>query len=103
MSANGRRADWDEFADAAATVADCDPSALSPEMRLVADLGLDSLGLAELITALVLDFDMESLASDLDDRQWELVTLGELHEEQRTGVRVRAGLDVMVPLRVPGP
>lgn len=103
MSANGQRADWDQFADSIATVADCDPSVLRPEMRLIADLGLDSLGLAELITALVLDFDMESLASDLDDRQWELVTLGDLHEEQRSGVRVRAEFDVMVPLRAPGP
>lgn len=71
-------------------------------MRLIADLGLDSLALAEVITALVLDFGMESLAADLDDRQWELVTLGELHEEQRTGVRVRAEFDVTVPLRPAG-
>lgn len=103
MTANGRRADWDQFAEVIAAIADCEPSALTPEMRLIADLGLDSLALAEVITALVLDLDMESLASDLDDRQWELVTLGDLHEEQRTGVRVRAEFDVMVPLRAPGP
>jgi acyl carrier protein len=98
VSANGAQAHWDAFAEVVAEVADCDPAALRPEMRLIADLGLDSLALAELITALVLDFDMESLARDLDDRQWELLTLGELHEEQRTGVALRPDFDVMVPL-----
>lgn len=80
---------WEEFVSAIAETTDVQRDGLVPETTLVRDLGLDSLALAELVALLVVEFGMETLAAELDDRRWGSITLGELYEEQRTGERVR--------------
>ncbi len=76
-----QRPGWAEFADRVAQAAGIPASDIEPESRLLADLGLDSLGLAELIVALIETYAPQSLMGDLDDRTWEELTAGALYEE----------------------
>jgi acyl carrier protein len=64
---------------------------LAPSMRLDQDLALDSLALTEVVVLLIVDFDMETLAEELEQRDWRGVTLGDLYGEYRTGQPARRG------------
>lgn len=76
---------WDSFADAIAAAAQVQPSAVARSTRLSADLGLDSLALAELVVSLIVDFQMEVVAEDFDERNWGEITAGQLYDEYRAG------------------
>ncbi len=73
--------EWERFRAAIAEVADAPPDAVTLKSRLIEDLGVDSFGLAELVAVLLVDLAMSSLESDLVDREWERLTVGELFEE----------------------
>ncbi|MGP0050187.1 MAG: phosphopantetheine-binding protein [Solirubrobacteraceae bacterium] len=74
-----------EFAAAIANVARLDTAAVSPESLLIADLGLDSLGVAELVVVLAERFDMAGLAASAGDRPWRTLTVADLFGEYLTG------------------
>lgn len=74
---------WEHFARAVAAAAQVRPEAISRTTRLEDDLGIDSLALAELVVMLIVDFEMETLADDFDQRNWSEVTVGALYEEYR--------------------
>jgi acyl carrier protein len=74
---------WAEFADAVANVAKVDPATITEDTGLVADLGLDSLALTELVVVLLDRFDAPHLAGRLDGREWEAATVGQLRNECR--------------------
>ena len=75
---------WERFVHAIAAAAQVRPEAISRTTRLDDDLGIDSLALAELVVMLIVDFGMETLADDFDERDWSGVTVGALYEEYRT-------------------
>ena len=72
---------WDDFAVAVAAIVHIPVEAAQRDTRLVGDVGLDSLGLTELIVALIIDFEMESLSNGLEERDWNEVTIGSLYDE----------------------
>jgi acyl carrier protein len=75
---------WRDFAN---TLGEVSPgSEIKPETRLVEDLGLDSLALAELITFLMETYGAPNLSQQLEDRVWEGVTAGTLFEECEASV-----------------
>jgi acyl carrier protein len=78
-----RRQEWDRFAAAVAEAARVDPAAIEPHTRLLEDLGLDSLSLTEVVVALMVDFEMQALSEELEQRDWNGVTVGELYDEYR--------------------
>lgn len=85
-------AEWQEFADALAEIFTDSRAELKPESRLIEDLGVDSLALAELIIVLIEKYDPARLSRRLDDRAWEEVTLGMLFQECKgsdPGIRSR--------------
>jgi hypothetical protein len=85
-------AEWHEFVDPLAEIFPGSRGELKPESRLIEDLGVDSLALAELIIILVEKYDPASLSRRLDDRVWEEVTLGMLFQECKgsdPGIRSR--------------
>lgn len=59
--------------------------ALEPGTRLIEDLGVDSLALAELLVVMITELRMEQLAEDLAEREWTNVTLGDLYQEYELG------------------
>jgi acyl carrier protein len=73
------------FAAALCEIAHVSPDAAHADTRLLEDLALDSLALANLVAALVVDFEMRSLDDGLPARSWTDVTFGDLYEEYRTG------------------
>jgi acyl carrier protein len=83
MSAATRDEHWTEFAGAVAGLAGVPAEHVTTDTRLVDDLGLDSLALAELVVTLVADFGIESLAQDFDERNWAAVTVGALYDDWR--------------------
>jgi acyl carrier protein len=83
--ADERWLEWVRFAEAIAEAANLPIETIEPGSRLLEDLGIDSLGLAEVICLLLVDFKMASLESDLSTRDWRLVTVGELYEEYQRG------------------
>jgi hypothetical protein len=74
-------ADWREFLDTLSEILPASGAELKPGARLIEDLGLDSLALAELIIVVIEKYDPPSLTRPLKDRTWEGVTLGRLFQE----------------------
>jgi acyl carrier protein len=74
---------WDEFAAAIAAIVQVPVADVQPDARLIEGLNVDSLALSELIVALIVDFEMEGLSENLEERKWGSVTAGELYEEYR--------------------
>ena len=84
---------WPEFAAAVAEVAGVAPATLSPDSRVVEDLGLDSLALVELILVLaeapaLMD---PRLVARLEGRRWEQTSLGQLFDEVNASRQRPAG------------
>jgi acyl carrier protein len=77
---------WEEFANAIALAGKLPAENVRQDQRLLEDLGLDSLGLLEVIVFLVVDCGMEALADELPERDWRGVSAGELYREYREGV-----------------
>ena len=82
---------WEQFAGEVADLADRPVEEIDETSRLVEDLGLDSVALAELVVILIERYDMYSLSKTLEERSWEQVTVRSLYDEYLTGVPPRAG------------
>jgi acyl carrier protein len=82
---NREKLSCDAFTELVAVTLNVSSAGLRPETRLIEDLGLDSLALAELLVVMITELRMERLAEDLGDREWTNVTLGELYEEYERG------------------
>ena len=89
MAPNDRLVSWETFAAAVAALAQVPADEITPEAGLDQDLGLDSLALTELVVLLIVDFDMQSLADELEHRDWSKVTMGELYDEYQMGRKPR--------------
>ena len=76
---------WEAFSAAVAASVHVPAEQISPRTRLDRDLGLDSLALTELVVLLIVEFDMQGLAAELEQRDWTTVTVGALYEEYRNG------------------
>ena len=72
---------WDAFANEVARLASATTGVVSRSSRLIEDLGLDSLGLTELVAYLVDRHGATKLAADLELRRWENTTAGDLFDE----------------------
>jgi acyl carrier protein len=81
----GRGASWEDFAAQVAELVEWPPDKLLPTTRVIEDLGLDSLSLAELVVILVERYDMNGLSQTLEERVWENLTVGALYDEYLTG------------------
>jgi acyl carrier protein len=82
---------WDELANAVAEIARVERADIGPDTRLVDDLHLDSLALAQLAVTLIVDFDMGWLSDELERRQWSGITAGELYERRCAGEQTMPG------------
>jgi acyl carrier protein len=82
---------WAEFTAAIAEVARVPADAIAPGTRLIGDLGLDSLALAELVVLLLTEIGVPSLEDELAGREWEQATVGELFAEYQRGDRPPRG------------
>jgi acyl carrier protein len=82
---NGASTDegWEAFAAKVAEVADVRPDEVGRETRLVDDLGVDSLALAELVVLLLVDYGLEDLSESLQDSDWGELKVGALYDECR--------------------
>jgi hypothetical protein len=78
---------WEEFATQLAELVERPPDEVLPTTRVIEDLGLDSLALAELVLILVEKYEMGGLSKTLEERVWENVTAGALYDEYLTGGR----------------
>jgi len=74
----------DALIAAVAEIGDLAPTDISGESRLVEDLGLDSIALAEVVAYLIVDWEMESVAADLEERDWASVTIDAICREYRS-------------------
>jgi acyl carrier protein len=74
---------WKEFVAKVAELAAIEPDRIGPKTRIVEDLGLDSIALAELVVLLIDDYGVEPLSAGLEQRTWEGVTVGSLFDESR--------------------
>lgn len=72
---------WEAFRAEIATIAAADPATVAAEARLIEDLGLDSVALAELVGFLVGELGMTALDDELADRRWNDLTAGALYDE----------------------
>jgi len=72
---------WEGFAAEIAAIAQRPTEEVERRLRIVEDLGLDSVALAELVLVLIDDYGMASISDDLDQRTWEGVTVGQLFDE----------------------
>jgi acyl carrier protein len=72
---------FDRFVAAIATTARVRAEDVSRATRLDEDLGLDSIAFAEVITLLIAEFGIDSLADDLERREWSGITVGALYDE----------------------
>jgi acyl carrier protein len=72
---------WEQFQSQLVEILDTQAAAVEEDARLIEDLGADSVALAEIATFLLLDCGLESLADDLDRRDWEGVTAGQIYRE----------------------
>jgi acyl carrier protein len=77
---------WNRFATSVAAAAHVRPEAITRSTRLHEDLEIDSLAFAEVVVVLIVDFGMETMADDLDRRDWSGVTVGELYDEYRSSL-----------------
>lgn len=71
---------FDLFAAEVAEIAGCEAGAISKDSLLVADLGFDSLGFAELAVLLVDHYGGGAFASALGQIEWELLSVGAVFE-----------------------
>jgi acyl carrier protein len=78
---------WPTFAAQLADIVGSRPEAITPGARVVADLGCDSLAIAEIV-AYILGGENEFRDEALRRRGWHELTVGELHREWES---VRAG------------
>jgi acyl carrier protein len=96
-----RHLDWEAFARAVADVARVPAAQVGPETRLLEDLNLDSLALAELIVLLTVDLGMSKLEAELGTREWERVSLRQLFDEYQRGERPARGKQYVIRERRP--
>lgn len=76
---------WEDFVKEVAAIAEVPDGEITAETRVLEDLALDSLALAELGVVLVDKYDTHSLSRDLETRLWDNVTVRSLYEEYLTG------------------
>ena len=81
--------EFDEFRAEIANVTDVPVDDVRAESRVLEDLALDSLALAELGVVLVDRFDTYSLSRDLETRRWDNVTVRDLYDEYLSGTPTR--------------
>jgi hypothetical protein len=81
---------WPEFARQLAELSGVPPDEIRRETRLVADLALDSLALAELVMSLIERYAPASMVRDLEDHDWGRMTAGTLFDECMAGSGKRA-------------
>jgi phosphopantetheine binding protein len=87
---------WRDFAAEVAEAAGVAEARITPDARLVEDLALDSLSLAEVVVMVIERYDPLAFLQQLGDRTWEGVTVGQLFDECMREVRGgRAGVDRM--------
>jgi acyl carrier protein len=72
--------DLDGFITIVAEVSERDATGIAVGSRLIDDLGMDSLALTELVLVCIESFGVDELADSLE-RDWEAVTVGDLHRE----------------------
>jgi hypothetical protein len=75
---------WDEFVAEVAAIAQAPVEEVGADTRVLEDLALDSLALAELGVVLVDKYDSWSLSRDLETRSWENCTVRSLYYEYLT-------------------
>jgi acyl carrier protein len=85
----GSNGEWQSFARRIAEVTEMPPEEINPDMRLMQGLGLDSLGLAELVIALRETYEASGRQIDVEGRNWETITVGQLFNDL-TGSRAPA-------------
>jgi hypothetical protein len=85
--ADRTRADvpWEDFVAEVATIAQVAGSQVHRDSRVLEDLGLDSLALAELGVVLVDEHGTWGSSSQLEARRWDNVTVGELYDQHLGG------------------
>lgn len=76
---------WEQFLVEVASIAEVAASDIQPDTRVLEDLALDSLALAELGVVLVDKYDTWSLSRELETRSWDNVTVRDLYDEYLTG------------------
>ena len=84
-TASWRTVSWEGFVKEVAAIAEMPETEISPTTRVLEDLALDSLALAELGVVLVDKYDIHSLSRELEARSWDNVTVRQLYEEYLTG------------------
>jgi acyl carrier protein len=75
---------WDEFVAEVAAIAQVPVGEVHEDTRVLEDLALDSLALAELGVVLVDKYDSWSLSRELETRSWENCTVISLYREYLT-------------------
>jgi acyl carrier protein len=72
--------EWPAFVSRLAEFARAPAESITPDARLVSDLGFDSLALAELGLSLREAYETDEHPLELDGRNWGTTTAGELFE-----------------------
>ena len=80
MTAPESPAGWRDFAIELSQIAQVESEQIKPDVRLVEDLGLDSLALTEVIVFVLERYNPASFRQ-LEDRTWEGVTARQLFDE----------------------
>jgi acyl carrier protein len=75
-------ADWDRYLQAVADISTREAGEIRAQDRLVADLGIDSLGLAELLVYLIGQPTVPSPPHAIE-RDWDALTVEELYDACR--------------------
>ena len=73
--------EWLSFTKRIAEVTRTPAELIRPDARVVEDLGLDSLALAELSVSLREAYETAEYQLQLESRRWEATTIGQLYEE----------------------
>jgi acyl carrier protein len=82
---------WERFICGLAEISDRDQETITPDARVIEDLALDSLALAELIVFIDSELYARALDSGLDDRAWEGLTVRQLYDAiVPTNIEIRA-------------
>jgi acyl carrier protein len=74
-------ATWERFADEVAVLGKIPRDSVTPQAKLGEDLGLDSLAMAEVVALAIEEYNAAQLARDIENRDWDGMTLGELYAE----------------------
>jgi acyl carrier protein len=72
---------WLELADALAAIAQLPVDEISPSARLIEDLDLDSLALAELVVFAAERAERATASDQFEGRRWDGVTLAQFYTE----------------------